>query len=120
MSNVKVIDRDGAWVINTAMFRMVDPTNGEGQEVLLEPGVPTKVKKTGWMASQPMIKDCPDPMGDSAIPKVVVPTESTLVPTNPETREPDASAAPGIAGTAGANSAKEAAKDAQTNRGGKR
>lgn len=116
MSNVKVIDRDGEWVVNTAMFRMVDPSKGEGLEVILEPGIPTKVKKTGWMRSQPMIKDCPDPMGDGEIPKVVVPTESTLVPTDTETGAPAPDAAPGIAGTAGAESAKEAQQSAKGKR----
>jgi hypothetical protein len=96
---MKVVHKDGEWFVNTAVFRFVDPTN-EADPVIFEPGVPTKVRLTEWIASQPMIVSSPDPMAsDEPIPTVIVPTESTLVPNDDQTGVPDASSAPGIQGT---------------------
>jgi len=49
---MQVIDKDGEWFVNTAAFRLPDPTTGH----LFEPGVKYKIKKTEWMESQPTIK----------------------------------------------------------------
>lgn len=101
MRDMKVIDKDGGWFVNTALFRFVDPTHGEGKEVIFEPGVPTKVKETEWMKSQALIVACPDPFeSDEPIPTVIVPSDSTVVPKDEETGVPTPSAAPGIQGTA--------------------
>lgn len=117
---MQVIDKSGEWVVNTSQFRMVDPTHGEGNLMILEPGIATKVIKTDWMRGQDMIEDSPDPLGEEAIPVVKLSPENTVVPTDPETKEQVLSAAPGIQGTAGAVSAKVADTAASSKHGGRR
>jgi hypothetical protein len=66
--NLNIIDRDGEWFVHRGLFRFVDPTNGN----FFEPGLPTKVIKTDWMASQELIVPCPDPLtSDEPVPSVI-------------------------------------------------
>ena len=89
MQGVKVIDKDGDWFVNRGLYRMVDPTHGEGKEVFLEPGEPTKVKLTDWMLGQSLIVSCPDPVNsDEPMPAQIDTPENTLTPVDPVTGDP--------------------------------
>lgn len=80
--DVKVIDKDGQWFVNRALFRFNDPTErADGASVNFEPGLPTRVKPTDWMKGQALIVPCDDPFtGD---PPPVIETE-TLLRENPD------------------------------------
>lgn len=96
MRNMNIIHKDGNWLVNTAVFRMVDTTNPD-EHIVFEPGVPTQVRLTEWMTSQAMIVDSPNPLeSDEPVPQVLQPVENTLVPNDDESGEPDVSAAPGM------------------------
>lgn len=75
---VKVIDKDGEWYVNTAQYRFV---HGTRQGVIFEPGVATKFKSqtkaadkdhpavADWIDGQPLIQKIADPYGE--LPKQV-------------------------------------------------
>lgn len=91
-SDFKIIDKGGEWFVNTALFRMVDPTNDP--QTIFEAAMPTKVKPTDWMKGQPMIVACPDPINsDEPMPATIVPVDSVVVPKDEITGEPDPVAA---------------------------
>lgn len=50
MSEIKVVDLDGQWVVNPHRFQFVDPETG----TRFSPGVPTKISygKDSWIAGQ--------------------------------------------------------------------
>lgn len=65
-----VIDANGEWWINTAAFRMVDPTRlinakaedepGNHENFAFEPGIKYQIRPTDWMQNQPvMLKTTP-------------------------------------------------------------
>lgn len=63
MSEIKVVDLEGRWVVNPHAYPFPDPETG----VRFEPKVPTKVKvdKGSWVAGQIEAKAlifAPDPM----------------------------------------------------------
>lgn len=67
---MKVVDKGGEWFINTSEHRIPDyqrHTENPGEDmVFMEPGVPTKIKPSGYLLGQPTIVACPDPMSDDA------------------------------------------------------
>ena len=104
MSNeFKLIDKaDGEWLINRAQFRLAH-NRSENPDVpdvvVLESGIPTKVRYDDFLKSQPTVEPCPDPMGDEPIPSVIVASENTLIPTDEVTGQPATANAPGVLGT---------------------
>lgn len=121
MPDMNVIDKTGDWVINRAQFRLVDPTHGEGKLIVLEPGVPTKVKKTEWMKGQEVVVDCPDPFtSDDPMPSIIVPVDNTLLPRDEATGKLDASAAPGIQGSPAEAAAKVSTETGTHQKAGKK
>lgn len=65
---IKVVDRDGKWYVNSGAFRMVDTTNND-RHVAFEPGIPTKVTPSAWIAGQSVLTEVPDPLGEEVKPK---------------------------------------------------
>lgn len=65
MSNFKVIDKDGAWVLNTGETRIPDYVRQHstpGSElVILEPGEPTKIALSEFLKGQPNLREIEDP-----------------------------------------------------------
>lgn len=51
MERQTVIDEDGEWITNTALFPFTDPTTG----VRFEPGTRTKAKVTLWVTTQSVL-----------------------------------------------------------------
>lgn len=65
MQQQLIIDADGVWITNTAVFAFTDPTS----KVRFAPGVRVKVKPTAWTAAQPTLKveqEAPAPAPASA------------------------------------------------------
>lgn len=53
MSQMTVVDKDAiAWFVNTAAFRMNDPTTGHN----FDPGVKYRIHESEWMKGQPTIE----------------------------------------------------------------
>lgn len=69
MSNVsvKVIDKDGEWFVNTAMFRFVHGTREDSP--IFESGVPTRIRPDDWIKSQDLIVKVDNPYED--LPEVI-------------------------------------------------
>jgi hypothetical protein len=67
-TSVNIVDRDGQWFVNRALFRFHDQDRG----VNFEPGVPVQIKPTEWMKSQPLIV----PVSDPFAPVEVITAES--------------------------------------------
>ena len=49
---MKVINKGADWYVNTAAFRMNDPTTGHN----FEPGIKYQIDCSDWMAGQPTIE----------------------------------------------------------------
>ena len=67
---MNVVDKDGKWYVNTGEHRIADyerqaATPGEAM-VILEPGVPTLIKASGYLLGQPTIKRCANPLTGEA------------------------------------------------------
>ena len=65
MEQRNIVDREGQWYVNTGEFSFTDPTTG----VTFAPRVPTQVKQTAWMKSQPVIQSWVDPSEKPAAKK---------------------------------------------------
>lgn len=59
-AEMKIIDKDGQWLINRSEFRMVSP---DGK--IMESATPTKIIVTEWHMNQPVIESVGDPTDDS-------------------------------------------------------
>lgn len=87
-----IIDRDGEWFVNRALFPMPDPDGN-----VFQPMMPTKIKSNDWIKAQEgVIVPCPDPAAGEEMPEQVKPVENTIVPKDEDTKEPVLSAASGV------------------------
>jgi len=68
MSEFKVIDKDGVWVMNTGESRVPDyvrhAENPGTELIIIEPGIPTKIKLSDYLKAQPTLIEVSDPLGD--------------------------------------------------------
>jgi hypothetical protein len=55
---MKIIDKDGDWFQSTCPFPLVEPVTG----AVFENAIPTKVKASTWVKSQPALLPIPDPL----------------------------------------------------------
>lgn len=73
---MKVIDPDGKWWINTGAFRMVDP---DRDNFFFETGVKYKIRGTAWMQGQPTMQ-LTDDNDQEVYEKVLKPEPMTSKP----------------------------------------
>lgn len=80
---MNVVDKkDGKWYVNTGEYGIPDyerqAANPGEPIVILEPGVQTLIKASGYLLGQPTIKRCANPMtGDAPDDEEVVETAET-------------------------------------------
>jgi len=71
MSDFKVVDKKGAWLINTGETRIPDyirQAENPGEElVILEPGVPTRIVHSDFLKGQPVVREIEDPTTSEGI-----------------------------------------------------
>ena len=48
---MKIVDKNGVWLVNTSQYTMIDGTNG----TRFESGEPTKAENTDWVKAQPVL-----------------------------------------------------------------
>ncbi len=81
-NTLQIVDKDvDTWFVNTAAFRMNDPTTGHN----FEPGVKYRLAETDWMKGQPTIEATD--MNEDV-------TEKILIPEQPKGPRVDKGAAP--------------------------
>lgn len=61
MADMTVIDKDGDWYVNRALYRF---PHGTREGVVFESGVPTRVVLDDWIKGQPLIEKVADPFGE--------------------------------------------------------
>ena len=78
-----IVDNDGDWLINSSAYNFVDPSTG----VKFESGIPTKVKNSWWIETQPILKkfDHPDAKPAAEVTKKEADT-TVQEPDKPETK----------------------------------
>jgi hypothetical protein len=76
---MKIIDKNGQWLINRSEYRFVDP---DGK--IMEPGEETKIISTDWHANQPVLEACVDPTNPDAeiVPKPAAKAVAAPAPTS--------------------------------------
>lgn len=69
MSDIKVIDKDGDWVINRGEYPLADhqrlTENPNTTLVLIQPGVPTQIKLNTYLKGQPTLEQIDSPLGET-------------------------------------------------------
>lgn len=59
MSDFKVVDKKGEWILNVSEARIPDYSRDE--VVIIEPGVPTRIVMTAYLDGQPTLRRIEDP-----------------------------------------------------------
>lgn len=69
--DMKIIDGDGEWIVNTGGFRIPDYDRAQdgSDMVYYEPGVPTKVVISDWIKGQVVLEKTDDPTTKPAVHK---------------------------------------------------
>lgn len=69
MSDIKVIDKDGEWVVNRGEYALADhqrhAENPNTDLVLIQPGVMTQITLNSYLKSQPTLEKIDSPLGES-------------------------------------------------------
>lgn len=65
MNEIKMIDKQGEWVLNTGESRIPDyvrhAENPGTELIIIEPGVPTKIVLSAFLKGQPTLRQIEDP-----------------------------------------------------------
>lgn len=79
---MQIVDKDGQWFINTALYRFAHAARNS---VVFDPQMPVKIKADDWIKGQPLIVACSDPTTGEDMPK---PIQPGTVLRDSETKEP--------------------------------
>lgn len=66
--DIRIVDEDGAWLVNSGSFPLVDYGRA-GDQIALEPGVPTQIKYSDFLKGQPTVVVVDSPVAPKAAKK---------------------------------------------------